>query len=402
MRNRRTWWLILLPVAAAASMLLAVRIVNAIDHRNNDFFTFWLAGHMVVQGENPYSPDQWVAGHQTFGVTWIPNQAFVYPLPLALLFAPLGLLSLKNAYIFWVALSILIILASLVLLHSSGKQAHAWKVFIPILVGTIFFRPTILTLFNGQISGWLLLLVSLTVYLWDKGRWGWGSIFLPLLMLKPNIGAPILALLGMWLLFQRRYKAILIIAAGLLVLLGVGLIQNPHWVTDYWSIGNTKMAETFGGSPTVWGLGALLSHNRPAGILSIGGIAGLLVLMGFCLVCLRKRKILEPAGVLALTVATTLLVTPYTWTYDQVLLVLPITILTLALEQRGVRFLFVALIFLGLDALNLVLLFFNTLLQAEILNMLIPVIVYGLCLWGLPRAIPSGSAAGILKLHPEN
>jgi hypothetical protein len=391
MRKRRTWWLIGLPIVALISALLAVRIVNAIDHRNNDFFTFWLAGHMVINGEDPYAPSQWVAGHHEFGVTWIPNQAFVYPLPLAFLFVPLGLLSLKTAYITWVAFSILMILASLVLLHSIKDLAFQWKVFVPVLVGAIFFRPTILTLFNGQISGWLLLLICSTAILWERGKWEWGCIFLPLLMLKPNIGAPLLALLGIWLLVQKHYRSILVIASGLVILLVTGLLQNSHWVRDYWTIGNTKVAATFGGSPTVWGLGGLISHNQRAGILIIGSLAGLLVLLYFFAVILRHRKRLPPASVLALAVTVTLLITPYTWTYDQVLLVLPITLLILALDQMGVRLLFNALIFLGLDALIIVLLYYDTILRAEILNVVIVALVFGLCLWGFPHSIPERS-----------
>ncbi len=77
-------WILALPVLALLAVLLAIRIVNSIDWRNNDFFTFWLAGHLILQGGNPYDPAQWLAGHHDFGVTWIPNQAYVYPLPLSL------------------------------------------------------------------------------------------------------------------------------------------------------------------------------------------------------------------------------------------------------------------------------------------------------------------------------
>ncbi|HTX91189.1 MAG TPA: glycosyltransferase family 87 protein, partial [Anaerolineales bacterium] len=219
MRSKRTWLWVAVLLAAAACAALAVRIVASIDYRNNDFFTFWLAGHLVTQGGNPYDPAQWVAGHQAFGVTWIPNQTYVYPLPLSLLFAPLGWLSLKSAFTVWVALSELMILVALALLAFGQPGSGSGRYFLPLLIGLIFFRPTSLTLFHGQLSGALLLLLAGTIFLWEKGKWEWGSLLLPLLMLKPNIGAPLLALLGAWLLVRKRFRALLAIAAGLLALL---------------------------------------------------------------------------------------------------------------------------------------------------------------------------------------
>jgi hypothetical protein len=333
---------------------------------------------MVTHGGDPYSPVQWVAGHHAFGVTWIPNQAYVYPLPLSLLFAPLGLLSLKQAYIAWVALSELMILAALVLLLSARADSRFGKVFLPLLVGMIFFRPTILTLFNGQISGWLLLLLAGTVILWEKGKWEWGSLLLPFLMLKPNIGAPLLVLLGLWLLFQKRYRSILVIASGLLTLLIIGLLQNPHWVTDYWAIGNLKVAETFGGSPTVWGLGYLVCRHNAGCTLGFGGIASLLLVAGFLWLILPRRADISPLSLIALAATLTLLITPYTWTYDQLLIILPVVDITLTMDKSGVRFALVSTLFLGLDIFVVLLLFLDVILRVEILNAVIPLVILGL------------------------
>jgi hypothetical protein len=362
------------------------KIVNSIDYHNNDFFTFWLAGHMVTQGGDPYSPLQWVAGHHEFGVTWIPNQSYVYPLPLSLLFAPLGLLSLYQAYIVWVALSIMMILAALTLLLKT--QAGSGYVAIPLITGIIFFRPTILTLFNGQISGWLLLLLAVIIYLWEKGKWEWGSLLMPLLMLKPNLGTPLVLLLGIWLLCQKRFKSILAMLLMGMVLLVIGFLQDPHWVSAYWSIGNTKVSETFGGSPTVWGLGHLLCRGASPCMPIFGGCAALLLVLAFGWLVFRS-SIRQPFTVVALVVTLTLLITPYTWTYDQLLLILPITAITLAMHRMGVRFPLTTAIFLGIDVLFVVVLFFDTLLQVEILNVVIPLVVFGLCLWWLTRRIPA-------------
>jgi hypothetical protein len=394
-RMRWYWWGLLVLLLSLASYALAVRIVNSIDYLNNDFFTFWLAGHMVMHGGDPYSPVQWVAGHHSFGVTWIPNQVYVYPLPLSLLFAPLGLFSLHEAFIVWVALSIMMILVALALLLKT--LTGPGRFVLPLVAGIIFYRPTILTLFTGQVSSLLLLLVTITVTLWEKGKWEWGSLLLPILMLKPNLGAPMVVLLGLWLLFQKRYKAILAMLVMGLILLGIGFVQNPHWISAYWGIGNNKLAETFGGSPTVWGLGALISHNQITFTLVFGSLACLLVLFGFLRVLLHSRDTLRPVSVLALTICVTLLLTPYTWTYDQLLLIFPLTAAILAMDRVGVPFMLTAGVFLGIDLLAVILLVFDTFLQVEILNVLVPLAVFGLCLLYLPRRISSDNLEDLPK-----
>ncbi|MGA7607447.1 MAG: hypothetical protein WCA79_16135, partial [Anaerolineales bacterium] len=89
-----------------AGMILAVILLGVIfylkamqnyihqDYTNANFFFFWLAGRMMWTGQNPYNATQWLAGHDAYGATWKPNQIFPYPLPLAFLMAPLGLISL--------------------------------------------------------------------------------------------------------------------------------------------------------------------------------------------------------------------------------------------------------------------------------------------------------------------
>jgi len=375
---KKYWLAFAPPFLIVLCALVAIRIVDSIDYRNNDFFTFWLAGHMVTQGGNPYSPAQWLAGHQEFGVTWIPNQAYVYPLPLSLLYALLGRLTLKQAYIVWVALSMLMMLAALILLVSSRAGPHFGKAFIPLLVGLIFFRPAVLTLFNGQISAWLVLLLAGTAYLWGRGKWEWGSLLLPLLMLKPNLGAPLLVLLGLWLLFKRRFRSILAIAAGLLALLIIGLLQNPHWVTDYWAIGNLKVAQNLWGVPTLWGLGFLLCGHNAACTLSFVGATSLIISIGFLWLLGRRWTDISPFTLVSLAATVTLLVTPYIWTYDQLLLLLPVVDLTVALDRGRARLSLASALFLGLDILVVVLLIFDTLMDVEIFNALIPLLVLGI------------------------
>ena len=113
----------------------------------------------------------------------------------------------------------------------------------------------------------------------------------------------------------------------------------------------------------------------------IGGLVALFILLGFFWTDLPvPLAILQPLSVLALAVTVTLLITPYTWTYDQLLLILPITAVTLAMHRMGVRFPLTATFSWEWMCLYIVLLFFDTMLQVEILNVIVPAV----CSWPVP------------------
>jgi len=101
---------------------------------------------------------------------------FLYPLPLALLLAPLGWLPFHSAYIVWVTLTLLMVIVSLVILLSLETNARRTLFFIPLLIEIMLFRPTILTLTQGQVSGLFLFALVWSAFLWQKGNWFLGRL----------------------------------------------------------------------------------------------------------------------------------------------------------------------------------------------------------------------------------
>jgi hypothetical protein len=379
------WWGLLGLLLSLASYALAIRIVYSIDYLKygTDFSSFWMAGKLILQGKNPYDMAAWGEGFRQFELGFLLTPVFLYPLPLALLLAPLGYLPFLSAYIVWVALTQLMIIASLALLLCLETNPRKKLFFLPLVIGTILFRPTILTLTQGQLSGLFLFALVWIAFLWQKRKWFWGGCLLGLLALRPNLGFILIILVGLWLLLNKNWTALGGTLVSGIFVLTAGLIYNPAWVIQYLHVGSNKLAETFGGSPTVWGLGALISHNHTTTTLIIGCLAGLLILFGFFRAILHAHATLRPVSVLALAAGVTLLITPYTWTYDQLLLVLPLSAVILAMDRRGVRFPLTASVFLGIDVLVFALLFLDVVMQVEIWNVLIPLVVFCMCLWGL-------------------
>jgi hypothetical protein len=311
------------------------------------------------------------------------------------------MLPFQSAYVAWVTLTELMIIASLVILLSLETNPRARLFFIPLFTGVVFFRPTLLTLIQGQVSGLCLFVLVWIALLWKKGKWFWGGILLGLLALRPNLGIIIIVLMAIWLLLNKNWRALCgSLVSGIFTLVA-GLIYNPGWVVQYLHIGSNKLTETAGSYPTVWELGGLISHQNTSISLIIGGLAGLIILFGFFWAILLARTTMRPMSVLALTICVTLLVTPYTWTYDQVLLVLPLCAVMLAMDRKGMRFSLAIWVFLAIDAFCVILLLPDSLLQVETLNVLVPAAVFGLCLQWLIRGDSAKYQEEQTELRPE-
>ncbi len=377
--------LLLALLAAGVLLLIAVQVVNHIDYRNSDFFSFWLAGRMVWTGQSQYSAVDWIQAHRQFEASWVSDDRFLYPLPLAWFFVPLGILPLYHAFVIWdFLLGAMILLSSLLLLFRSkepGQRAY----ILPILAGIIIFRPTFLTLFNGQLGGLLLIVLTGVVLFWEKEKWLAGGLLLSLVALKPNIGVPILLILSFWLLAQKRLGALLGLAAGGLVLLLAGMILNVRWLVEYLSVGSTKVSATFGYVPTLWGLAAYSTRfDRPA-TFAVGGIAVAAVLTGVLWLIWKRRSDLAPLWAVILAITASLLVTPYSWPYDQLLLIIPMIAIMMEMMSRGYPFLLTAMAFLLLDVVAILLISLPSPAQLAIFSVFVPLVVFCALLWAIGR-----------------
>ncbi len=381
-KPRSRWLLlILLPLAGALFFAAALKAVSPVDYANSDFFTFWLSGHLAAKGQDPYLASTWTGAHQQFGATWIPNATFIYPQPLSLMFVPLGLLPLYTAFIIWAVVSQFMIVASLVLLLRARPDLQASHLVLPLAAGVIIFRPTMVTLHNGQLAGLLLLVESAVVYLWERGKWGQGAVLLPILALKPNLGVPVILFLSIYLVYRRQARALLLGALAGVLLIALGLLQNPAWIGEFWHAGNSKLSQIFGSAPTIWGISAYYcSHQRPCSV-AFGTVGATVILIGCAWLVWSRRRALSPMNGVALASTAMLLLTPTAWPYDQLLLVIPVLAATLGLAEAQYPFLPTALIFLAVDVIAWVLLGISASTQTEIWNAAIPLIVLGLIAW---------------------
>lgn len=364
------------------------KIAAVTDYINNDFLVFWLAGHANWANFDPYTSADWLAARHQFGAETMPEPEFLYPLPLAVLLAPLGFLPIHQAFIIWGFLSALLIILSIGILFQS-KKTHSninYLVF-PFILFTPLFPPVLLTLFLGQLSAFLLLLASLATYFWQKEKFFWGGFFIAFFTLKPSIGLPLLAFTSLWLLYKRHFRAFGGMLTSSFLLLFIGLLRDPHWVSRFLTISGNKMDNTFGYSPTIWGISGLACHFETGCTVGFG-IMEVILVIALTLWIFSKLKSTSLAQEFGIILVLSLLTAPYLWPYDQLLLLIPIILSLIALLEQNASPLRLILIFLGISFFAIGLGATANLLghQHENLYAYLSLLVWGISIWGLKIA----------------
>jgi Glycosyltransferase family 87 len=391
----KRWWVGLALLALSPFLWWYVHLgAGQVDFPNSNFFKLWLAGHLAGIGGNPYSPPDWLNGHAVFGATWIPESIFLYPLPLAYLLIPLGLLSLSQAYFVWAFLTLAATVLSMFLLLDLWKEDRLKIFALPMLVALFFFAPTLEAPGKGTLGGLLLLAMVLALYQFDRGRWFTGGMLSALLLIKPTFGAPALILLGLWFLFSRGWRGILGIATGSLLLYVLGAIANPQWPIQFLGSGQQKIKEYLGQQPTLLNLAGFLCKQGPACSYGLGAVFSL-VLVGLTVFLLfRKARPLDSLEAVSLILTVSLLVTPYLWSYDFVLLIIPLSWIVhqLILRTRSYWVPIVFLIFLDVAA-GTGLYLQNLSPQKDLWNILLPLFLLGMMIWMMQSPVSAAEKA---------
>src|SRR5512146_415520 len=107
------------------------------DPLNSNFFSFWLSGHMVWTGENPYDAAQFQAGFDAYGATYRPSKILQYPLPLMYFMAPIGALPVRYGYFVWQLVCEIIL--ALVVFMLLQREVKARGLAAPISAFLLFF-----------------------------------------------------------------------------------------------------------------------------------------------------------------------------------------------------------------------------------------------------------------------
>jgi hypothetical protein len=283
------------------------------DFRNN----LWSPAYLLLQGKSPYRIDQLYDANSVW-------------LPMAIgLFLPFGLLSLAIAKNIWFVLSGA---ALVVILALSIRVSKPNPLLLALcLVGLLIFPPLVSHMLVGQFSLMTVLLALLAAELLARGYApGWMALPVALALSKPQLAVLLLPglLVGCYRRGGWREVAIFLAAvAGWSLLLSLPLwIGFPGWIDGFiWAL--TRNAAWIQPS-TLEVLRTTLINAGVAGWETIALILwGILFALALFLTGWLWRK-LPAHQAMMWTLALTILVTPYVWTWDFVLM-LPLLVHTL-------------------------------------------------------------------------
>ncbi len=319
------------------------------DTQKSNFSFFWLAGRMLLNGENPYNETQYLAGHETYGLKWQPNRIFPYPLPLAIFCIPLGFLSLPAAYITWQVITLMIVAFTIFVLLNHWEEAAHKRLLIPIFAFMFFFGPLYLTLLTGSIGAFALLAILGSILLFERDMSLLAGIVLSLTMLKPPQGLTILLLAGFWFLARRDWKVIMGVAIGGVGLLIIGMFQDPLWVIKFGTASQAVMNRTQGIHSNIWAFSYLACKGASPCSTLLGGTLALVLLGlgGFYLWKNQAKVTAWEAFNIILPIA--FVSTVYLWSYDQLPYIIPFIWIIGSLVSRTKSYIYAFILLTVLD-----------------------------------------------------
>lgn len=286
------------------------RIIARTDDFSTDFYNeLWGPTRLLTKGQSPYHT---ASLNPILPAVWLPMVIGV--------FSPLGLLNAEIAARVWFIVNVLELL-----LMIGWSLRGKWTVYSTVLVGFLvfFFPPVLNHILLGQFAITAIVCLLASAHFAEKRNDWLAAFLLALGLAKPQLG--ILAVFGLGVHYFRiggfklllRFGAQTFLAA---VLMSLPLfIAYPAWIPDW--IASAQSNYT-------WIQPSLFSTLTQFFGAS-GTIPWALVALGGCIICLHIWKNNPPLPAMTWSLALTLIISPYLWSWDFVLL-LPLWVETFA------------------------------------------------------------------------
>ncbi len=253
---------------------------------------------------------------------------FPYPPWFALSTFYLGWMPAKAAVTLWFELNLVMLFFSIWLL-TDGWPGQWRLIAFPV---ALFFLPVLGALSVGQYDFPVLLGTSLLIYSLRKENLLLTVLGMVLLTFKPHVGALILLTALGWVIsnksqFGQRLIRPLLIAAVILFL--AGFIADPAWIVSYPRMLLSYQTEgNVSGCSECASLPVFLSRWYFDGSLTKAVWVAIILLLVLLILFYFIRSLLQSHElVLSAALLLTLLVSPYLYNYDFLLLLVPFAVL---------------------------------------------------------------------------
>lgn len=324
----------LLGLAALVGLvsILAVLAWPGREYRHADFFQFWAAPRMVLEGSDPYDREDWAAMYAREAAAPVatppPPGRHIYPAWNTVLMLPLGAVPLDVAAAFWLVAQLSVVaLALRALARVFLLDRAATFVLFGLALGS---QPLWLMIGGGNTTGFLFGLLAAGLIATVRGAPRWAGFAIALLALKPH---PFLVTVPALIAASHPADRLRLLLAAIVtggVLVAFTLPLGTGWVAA-WFDAVVERAEVPGSNATVWTLERVLPVGEWIGPLLAVASIGAFALWW-------RRRDPAPANLVAGAVPISLFVAPHGWSYDQLhLLVTYAAVLGSAVTIVGTR-----------------------------------------------------------------
>jgi hypothetical protein len=335
---------------ALVPVFIVYRVVDPNIHRDtdappNDFAFYWIAARLVLDGKNPYSVTDTVDLQRRLAIAGDRSAVMLNPPWILPLIAPFGVMSLSTGTRLWLVAALAIMMISvhwLWELYADIKQRWIWW-----LVAAAFL-PVAIVLAIGQIGP--LILFGLAGYLrfQAEGRNYLAGAFLFFAALKPHLVFLVWIALVLHALYQKRYASLVTFFFALFIASFLAVILDQHAFYQYAALLRTG-TPLLQPTPTLGGLLRRISGSASMQYFPVAGAT-----LWFAIYWRRWRSSWQWRCRLPSLLLVSMVAAPYSWFFDQVVLLPSIFFATLSvLRSRRRVWLGVGTAYIGVNAIVL-------------------------------------------------
>ena len=301
-------------IGVGASVFVQTRWLTSWDFRHG----LWSPSYLLTHGMNPYGMG---APMQVVPSVWLPM--------IIGLWFPLGWLDPYEAANLWLLSTVA---CTILIVWLCWRTADASLAVFAVLLIAIFLFPSLLShLMMGQLSVMVTLFYLLSAYLAKRGLFLPSGILVAVALTKPQLSVLALPglLIGMYHL--GRLKAVMCFAVACLA--AILWLTIPLWLAD--SAWLNHMLAIAQRTPT-W-LQPTLFRMLPLRL----GEWGLVLWLVWAIALFAMNAVawtrLDPPIAMSASLALTVLVSPYLWSWDFVLMIPAIVYVFSVVRQRAAR-----------------------------------------------------------------
>jgi hypothetical protein len=317
----RQWALTAVFLVALAVLGWQIWFLNrafAVTIAPDDFVQYWAAGRLGWAGENFYDPQRMLPLEREVG--WSESRPLMmYAPPYSWpIIAPWSLMGYAPARLLWFAFhaALLLIGADWLWRFYGGRVTWRWLSWL--LLAT--FLPAIIVARIGQITP--LIFIGAVIFLVSAARGAYftaGAAVL-LIALKPQLFYLFWPALLFWIVQERQWRVVAGATAVGGLALGATMAFNPAILLQFLQFSLAEPPAHYA-PPT---LGMAFRFLFGLELFWLQFVPVLFGLVWFLFYWRRQRRAWDWTAAMPLLTAVSLATTAYGWTYDQILLLIPI------------------------------------------------------------------------------